>query len=206
MAYRLYVRRYAPFAVFGGPYHGDTRTTPSSSLTDTARTIGFVTFDRTGISGSAGYSSGSSMVGPGARLGTRYGTVTVTVTRSAPTASGVSFAFSTAGANPLAPPGAPDIDTFVDLSVNWTVGRMLIDGQVRGDNFPNAEAFVLDTHGRGVIIFDFRTGGGQDSGPFTRLFGSHSKQVLGSIAASIPLDAAGNFTGVAAVPAAIHGP
>jgi len=205
MPFRLYVRRYAPFAVFGGNFHGDSRSGASSSLSDTARTIGYLTFQRTGVVGSGGYSSGTSMVGAGARLGTHYGAVKATVISTGPTRSGFYVEFSTAGSNPMAP-GAPDIDTFVRVNVDWLGTDLSIAGEVRGDNFPNAEAFVRDTHGRGAVIFDFRTGGGQHTGPFTRLWGANATQVLGSIRALLPLDAAGNLSGVPAVPAAIHGP
>jgi hypothetical protein len=205
MPYRMYIRRYAPFAVFGGSYHGDSRSGPSVSLTDTARTIGFITFDRTGITSSGGYSSGTSMVGVGARLGTRYAPVSMTVLSTAPTANGFTASLSTAGANPLAPPGAPDIDTFVDVTFGWGTSTLTAQGQVRGDNFPNAELFLKDTHGRGALLFDFRTGGGQHTGPFTRLFGAHATQILGSFSASIALDAGANFSGSTPAPTPIHG-
>jgi hypothetical protein len=203
MIYRLFVRRYAPFSSFGIAFHGDGRSGPSVSLKDTARTIGVVLFRRTGILGSHGLSSGTSLAGPGASLGTAYATVSATISGFRPLSNGIAFTLATAGGNPMVP-GAPDIDTFVDIELRWGAGVLSAAGQVRGDDFPNAEVFLKDAHGRGALLFDFRTGGGRHSGPFTRLYGAHATQVLGPIAITVPLDAAGNFARSVAAPT-IHG-
>jgi hypothetical protein len=193
MRYRLYVRRYAPFGSFGLAFEGDHRAGPSVSLSDTARTIGEFIILRTGISSPRGWSSGTRMVGPGAALGSSTASVSATIRSSAPIARGFRASLHTAGANPMVP-GAPDIDTFVDISFSWGIGELVISGEVRGDNFPNAEIFLLDAAGNPALLFDFRTGGGRNTGPFTRLAGSHERQTLGSINTRIPLDRFGNFT------------
>ena len=199
MRYLLVVRRYAPFSYFGGPFHGDGRSGPSVSLRDTARTIGYVGLTRTGVAGSVGLSSGTSIIGPGSLLGTHYASVSVTISGERCLSNGIAFTVATAGGNPMVP-GAPDIDTFVDIALRWGVGDLRAEGQVRGDNFPNAEVFLKDTHGRGALLFDFRTGGGRHTGPFTRLMGAHARQILGSFLESIPLDPAGNFAASIAAP------
>jgi hypothetical protein len=166
------------------------------------------------------------MVGPLAKLGTHYGSVSMTVLSLTPTASGFKVSLQTAGANPMVP-GAPDIDTFVDVSFGWGIGTLTagghvwhasfaagasimtltVHGEVRGDNFPNAEVFLMDMHGRGVLLFDYRTGGGPDTGPFTRLSGAHAGLVLGSFSTSIMIDAHENFLGsTPSAPTPIHGP
>jgi len=45
----------------------------------------------------------------------------------------------------------------------------------------------------GALLFDYRTAGGRNTGPFVRLEGSHESTVLGRFARPIGLDAAGNF-------------
>ena len=90
-------------------------------------------------------------------------------------------------------PAAPDIDTFVDFGVEWIGNGLRFRGSVRGDDFPNAEIFVLDSKGFGCLLFDGRTTGGQDTGPLTRLAGSHESQNLGSFNCTTSLSPAGAF-------------
>jgi hypothetical protein len=88
---------------------------------------------------------------------------------------------------------APDIDTFVDFCADWHGTGVRFSGVIRGDDFPNAEVFVLDANGLGCLLFDGRTTGGQDTGPFTRLAGGHEWQTLGQFCCSIPLSASSLF-------------
>lgn len=39
---------------------------------------------------------------------------------------------------------------------------------------------MIEPSGRQVLLFDFRTSGGQSTGPFTRLIGDHSGAILGT--------------------------
>jgi hypothetical protein len=105
----------------------------------------------------------------------------------------ISFTAYTAGSNPCVP-GAPDIDTFVDLDAVFSMSSVVFSGKVRGDSFPNAEVWVYDgTVNPGyVLLFDFRTGGGQNTGPAT-LFGSGKSNVLGTFQVTIPTDKSGRF-------------
>lgn len=73
--YTLYVRRYAPFASFGGGFEGDDRvysTNPSA----TARTAAVVAFGPSGPGKVDGFSDGSAYVGPWAvRRSVRLGAI-----------------------------------------------------------------------------------------------------------------------------------
>ncbi len=58
----LVVRRYAPFAEFGGGFEGDTRTEATTSPTATARTVGVVEFDAKSVRGYRSFSDGSEFL------------------------------------------------------------------------------------------------------------------------------------------------
>ncbi len=90
-------------------------------------------------------------------------------------------------------PFAPDIDTYVDIDAVFRRTVLEINGVVRGDNFPNAEVFLMDERGQSVLMFAFATDGDQTTGPMTRLAGDHSGQLLGPFRSSIPIDATGHF-------------
>lgn len=195
----LYMRRYAPFATFGGGFEGDHRDSPSTDTAATARTIGVAMFGPNGVESSTGYSSGTAWmpleaVKPPHRFPVPYptprkinrvfGKVNTTISKVKVNGSTVSFTMHTEGANPMVP-GAPDIDTFVDFEVSFGRG-MHYKGRVRGDSFPNAEIFVLERSGRAIPLFDFRTKGGRNTGPLTRLPGSGSGNVLGRFDVMVP--------------------
>jgi hypothetical protein len=199
MAFAMVFRRYAPFAQFGMGFEGDHRAGPSVSMSATARTIGIVEFDRSGIYKIDAYSSGTRFTGGGAFVrdrmfgGVHFSHVTKTLTNQAVNPNSISFTASTAGANPMVP-GAPEIDTFVDFSAEWIASSIRMQGRVRGDNFPNAEVFVLDSTLVGCLLFDGRTTGGADTGPMTRLEGAHESQVLGSFFCTVGLSGSGDFS------------
>jgi hypothetical protein len=194
MTYAIVFRRYAPFKSFGGGFEGDTRTGPSTSPLASARTIDITYFDRTGVGRSVGLSSGTTHTifgGHGiSKVSTAVSSVTVRPTS-------IAFSVASAGANPLVPL-APDIDTFVDIRVTFSTQRLVVEGQVRGDTFPNAEVILYDggTPVRAVLLFDFRTAGGRNTGPLTRLEGAHASTVLGRFGRPIAVDAVGNFLAV----------
>ncbi len=196
MAYTLVFRRYAPFASFAG-FEGDVRTEPSTSMDATARTIGTVPFAPGQVGTVSKGSSGTQITmfgGAVARLiGTRHSNVASSVTVQTATIDSVRFTALTSGANPMFGPAAPAIDTFIDVHAVFRGAVLELSGTVRGDNFPNAEVFVLDEKGNGTLLFSLKTDGGQNTGPFTRLWGEHAKQVLGTFRLAIPVDAAGLF-------------
>ncbi|MDJ0643268.1 MAG: hypothetical protein QNJ15_10645 [Erythrobacter sp.] len=179
MSWVLDFRRYAPFATFGGGFHGDGRAVPNYH--GTARTRGVVEFD---IAAGTATGTGSSGVSYHAAYPSyrRTGTTSCSITKLVATRGSLKFTVQTAGALPLIP-GAPDIDTFIDFSVTQVGRRIVFGGLVRGDNFPNAEVFI---HPAGVTtptpiaVWHFATTGGRNTGPMTRLAGSHSLQVLGT--------------------------
>lgn len=90
-------------------------------------------------------------------------------------------------------PGAPDIDTFVDMKAMFLPGAMTLEARVRGDGFPNAEVFVYDGVGKSVLLWDFTTSGDRNIGPLTMLSGSHSSLRLGSFFKVISLRPGGGF-------------
>lgn len=188
MSNYLFVRRYAPFATFGGGFEGDNRTGASTSPVATARTIGVVEFGPTGVTALVGFSTGSTFEGAGPwlaeKIGRHFSKVKSEVTGLAVSPRTLGFTVQTAGANPLVPVVAPDIDTFVDFNVSFGENTRYW-GTVRGDSFPNAEVFVVDEAGREILLFDFRTGGGRNTGPMTRLAGAHARQTLGSFDVTI---------------------
>jgi hypothetical protein len=205
MAFSLVFRRYAPFEVFGFGFEGDNRSGPSVSLSSTARTIGIVEFIRGDIVSFRSFSSGTRFLGSTTAVlvspvgtifemarGQKFSNVTKTLTRMV-TPDSIGLSASTAGANPLVP-GAPDIDTFVDFNVQWIGSNLVMQGRVRGDDFPNAEVFVLDSAGTACLLFDGRTTKDKDAGPMTELAGSHETQILGAYFAAMNLTSGGDFT------------
>lgn len=115
--YALFFRRYAPFASFGGGFEGDHRTSSSTILTATARTVGAISFAPGHVDPISGSSSGTAFVGAGALverlLGRHISKVTASVSVSTATLGCIRFSAQTAGANPMIPL-APAIDTYVD--------------------------------------------------------------------------------------------
>jgi hypothetical protein len=193
--YSLHFRRYAPFDKFGFPsFKGDKRTHASTSLTETSRTHGCVVFSRAGILKSFGESSGTHDANLILHFLEReaVGKVSINAKRTnlaGPALLGIKA--STSGSNPLMP-GSPDIDTSVELSVDWGMPSTLrVSGSVSGDDFPNLEVFLrCRATKKSVLIVDGRTTRGPVAGPIS-LFGSGGK--LCSFSTSIPLDASGNF-------------
>jgi hypothetical protein len=196
--YGLYFRRYAPFDTFarvnpvdlGGSSEGDKRTTASTSLKVTARTYGCVMFNEYGIvyrfAGTTGTLTSTLLWGD--IVG--YSKVSMTLVRSTLTGPSLfGFRASTAGAYPLLP-ASPDIDTIVTARVDFGLRNFLrLNGEVSGDNFPNLEVFLLCYRsGRTALLIDGRTTGGRDTGPFNRLWGSHSNHSLGRLDASLALN------------------
>jgi hypothetical protein len=196
MLFLLVFRRYAPFASFGLGFEGDGRTGPSVSLSATARTVGSLFFDQRTAGKSLGFSSGTSFVGFGEKFrefaARHYSTVRFTLSNVKATSLGISFTALTEGANPMVP-AAPDIDTYVDFSAKWMGTALHFQGALRGDSFPNAEVFVLDRDSKACLLFDGRTTGGRNTGPFAGLPGSGESSRIGTFSKVVPLSAAGSF-------------
>jgi hypothetical protein len=196
MIYGLFFRRYAPFKTFGGGFEGDNRSTASTSLAATARTIGALNFSPGNVGNMTAESSGTTFAGLGAWiqlfLGKHQSEVTSSVSVATRTIKFLRFTAQTSGANPMVP-AAPSIDTYLDAQVLFRSQAIEICGTLRGDNFPNAEVFATDAAGKSVLIFEFATTGGQTTGPMARLAGDHSAQILGVFSKRIALMRGGNF-------------
>jgi hypothetical protein len=196
LAFLFVFRRYAPFAEFGFGFEGDHRTVASTSLDATARTTGKVPFARGSIGTIGATSSGTQFSGGGDWVrklaGRHMSDVTCAIAKKVIGPTSISFSASTAGANPMVP-GAPAIDTYVDFRAEWIGSSVRFSGTVRGDDFPNAEVFVVDAKGVGCLLFDGRTTGGQNTGPMTRLAGAHAAQVLGQFSLAVAVTPTGSF-------------
>jgi len=196
MIYNLVFRRYAPFKSFGGGFEGDDRQGPTTSLIATARTTGIITFAPGNAGHIQAFSSGTSFVGGGAKvqemLGHHLSKVTSSVTVTTRTIQQIRLTALTSGANPMIP-GAPAIDTYIDLSVGFRTMALELSGTVRGDDFPNAEIFVIDAKGRSSPVFAFATTGGRSTGPMLRLAGANSGKILGEFSCKVPTMSDGAF-------------
>lgn len=187
--YGLYFRRYAPFDTFGLGFEGDSRSAASTSLKVTARTYGYVMFNQFEIvnqfAGTTGTHYHSSIWGDIA-ASSKVSLTNVRSRLAGP--SLIEFSASTAGSNPLVPK-APDIDTFVTARFDFGHQKlMMISGEVFGDDFPNLEVFLLCYRSaHTALLIDGRTTGGRNTGPFTRLKGSHSNKSLGRLSGILML-------------------
>lgn len=183
--YRLFFRRFAPFKSFGGGFEGDNRS-HSTSLKQTSRTSAHVKFNKAGVIGQTGHSSGTEWI-----VGSGTGKVSVKTTFKHATGGTVVFRTSSAGSNPLVP-GAPDIDTFITCAAGFTPAELMVSGQVHGDGFPHAEVFIMDWKDSAHMLMEYSTRSGW-AGPFHRLFGSNDKNKLGTFRAKIALNADGSL-------------
>ena len=100
------------------------------------------------------------------------------------------------------PQGTPDIDTFIDFTATFGGGKVLFEGVVRGDGFPNAEVFVLDAASQAAPLFDYRTKS-NEAGPLWRLFGAHAGNRLGDFRREVNLKPDGSFGANAGGPPAV---
>jgi hypothetical protein len=95
-------------------------------------------------------------------------------------------------ANDPLPVVAPDLNTYIDLTIK-VVGtgdtRVLqISGQLKGDPFPDAEAFMTDRAGNRVMLATF------SEKIITSILGSNEDTPLVKISATIPIDKTGQFS------------
>ncbi|MDY3525982.1 RHS repeat domain-containing protein [Riemerella anatipestifer] len=201
--YPITIRAFAPFEEFGYGFHGDNRgfTTYQGVSSRMTNWIAFDT-DKTNIT-TGGYSSPT--------YHTKFPNYKKTARPIAKFRDGLSitkrgdfktFKFGThaKAANPLTPPGTPDIDIFSDFTIteNKKAGTLSIRGNLKGDNFPSTEAFITDPSGQAVFIGvgQIDAGVDKDNGPFTELPGEGSTKHITSFNFTITTDNKGNFTGV----------
>lgn len=213
--YTFWFRRYAPFDDFGATgfrFEGDHRDSGSTSERATSRTYGCLYFTTSevlyGFSGSSGttwegyapWTSGMlgvrillDVLNNDAKGATAFTNVSLDVVENVQP-NIIEFTASTAGAMPLLPHVSPDIDTTVKMKFDFTQkGVLAIKGHAIGDDFPNLEIFLVTPSGRSALLVDSYTTGGQDSGPMTRLLGSHDENLIGSCYLSLPLNDRGEL-------------
>lgn len=189
--YPITIRSFAPFKTFGGGFHGDNRGFSTSS-TATARVHQRINFDtdKTQLKTNVWSSPTSHRFLPGSL--TETPSVSIGGFSIADNGGSRTFNFDThsKGANPMAP-GSPNIDVFSNFSITESDGLLNISGNLKGDNFPSAEAFITDPNGNNIFIGI----GFYEGSPFSSL-GGENKRDITSFNFGITTDKSGNFTGV----------
>jgi hypothetical protein len=175
----LYVRSFAPWQWFGiepPPYacadncfHGDDRSF-TTSLSVTSRISGKIQFR---LPGMTIYGTPTATSSPSVDVYGRTKTAVDTITT---TSQGGMLNMHFSGANPLIWPQSlsPDIDTRLDLigSVDAAPdGQVCYYGNLYGDQFPDAEVFVVNSQNQATTLLTFTTPGGPNSGPIKYLPG-----------------------------------
>ena len=199
--YPITIRGFAPFKEFGFGYHGDGRGYSTGDVS--ARVHQRINFDtdKTTMTTNAWSSPTYKTNNPS---GAKTGTPSVEFTRNTTLSKNEdskTFSFGThvAAANPLTPPGTPNIDIFSSFSVteNKKAGTLNVSGSLTGDNFPSTEAFMTDPTGNNVFIGigQIATGVDKDFGPFTELPFENTRPIS-SFNFTINTDSKGNFIGV----------
>jgi hypothetical protein len=185
--YFVYMRRFASPKTFGGvPFHGDSRGV-STNLDVTSRTSGtfiLMNDDR----GTVLNVCSDPTILDVLLFNT---TLTKTASPSATLINGNSLVdgspliiFTTKGANPLVP-GSPDIDSRLDLQVRENSESITLSGTLRGDPFPSAEVFIVDTQGTTMLLTSYTTPLDSATGPYLWLPGDRDVR-LGTFNVTIP--------------------
>lgn len=198
--YTFHVRSFHPDVTFGGGFMGDNRgfsNNPSSS----ARIAQQFTFDpSTGQSSNRGFANNFSMHAEGfvASKGLwGIGKETPSEAHFDVSGGNGSYDISTGyeGANPLTPGLlTPMIDVHSNFSVteNLDKGILSISASITGDNFPNAEAFVVDQSGKNSVFIGVSSLSGS---VLISLWGDNYRDMINADF-NIGIDDKGNFTGV----------
>ena len=175
----LYVRSFAPWDWFGAEppicanncFRGNNRSfTTSRDKSVTSKVTGIVKFllpTMTLVGTPTAYSDVSRDVY--GRAATGQPTISVNA------AGDGKLHMEFAGANPLVP--SPDIDTKLDISAQVKSGQACYSGHLYGDAFPNAEAFVVNSHDQAAMLLTFATTGGRNTGPLHFLPGNNNRDM-----------------------------
>jgi hypothetical protein len=101
--------------------------------------------------------------------------------------------------NPDGGPSADiDVETQLHVGVSSSPGGsqvLSINGEIRGDKFPSAEAFVKDAKGTAVFLGVSPAGYGPTTGPFLALPGNNRLPMM-NVSVQIVTNSKGLFTGV----------
>jgi hypothetical protein len=94
-----------------------------------------------------------------------------------PSGSGFAGFVEVEAANPLTP--SFDIDLRLNLRMTRENTQLHVSGNLVGDAFPNAEAFLRDFRNKAILMGDFRTSGGQLGGPVLMLMAQGTRSMGG---------------------------
>lgn len=191
---QLFLRAYAPFATFGSSgnparmsFRGDGRTAASTNTADSARLTYILPIALSDMKPDLGArnvfcdpSHGTGSVVRFFGRGSVDPQTSIVTSTAQPQATeffepvgrpgtGIAGHIEVAAANPLLP--SPDIDLRLNVKMVRETDRIHLVGNLAGDRFPNAEAFLRDSTNNTVLLVDYRTDGDRDSGPIKRLFG-----------------------------------
>lgn len=168
----VYVRSFAPWAVFGTIYKGDNRGfTTSRSKEVTSRIWAYVRFDvRTAriLDRNVG-SDPSHQIWPVEREAN--GTPQMNATTA-----GRDLRIDVWGNNPLFP-GSADVDIHLNANTRSSGNKTCFSGSMTGDGFPNAEVFVVGQGNRATMIHTFATTADPDTGPYRLLPGDFGRDM-----------------------------
>lgn len=199
--YPITIRGFAPFKHFGFGYHGDNRGYSTGNVSARVHQVINFDTDKTSITTNAWSSPTWKTSDPGTK---KTATPSVRFTRDSVINSkgdNTTFDFGShvGAANPLTPPGTPEIDIFSNFSIteNEKAGTLSVSGSLRGDNFPSTEAFITDSSGNNLFIGvgQIAAGVDKDWGPFTELPLKNERPIT-RFNFVITTDKKGNFTGV----------
>ncbi|PWG81170.1 RHS repeat domain-containing protein, partial [Pararcticibacter amylolyticus] len=193
--YPITVRAFHPDKYFGGGYSGDNRgyTTAPATARVTQRLL-FDT-DKSTLTSQAWSSKTHALYGTfESRAMPKQKISSFTSSTGSDGAKHFGIEAHVASANPLAPPGTPDVDVFSSLSITSKDNTLSITGKLTGDNFPSTEAFVSDPSGQSVFLGI----GLKEGNPYQSLWGTNKENPIANISLSLTTDDKGNFTGVSA--------
>ncbi len=203
----IHVRSFAPFDSFGfSGWHGDGNNRPFSTSDKYSSRMRQVTSYDTDT-------RESSTIAYGNISASKYGAIAYSDAEVTDNSFGNRINTHLYGNNDAVmpgilgpgsgPDGGPtwDIDINTDLFVTVSDGEngdqiLTIAGNITGDNFPSAEAFVRDSQGKNSVFLGASAAGyGPNKGPFIKLAGNNKRQMM-SVNVQIVTDKDGNFKGV----------
>lgn len=190
--YPITVRAFHPDKYFGG-YSGDNRGYTTAFAT--ARVTQKLLFDtdKSSLTSEAWSSKTHALYGAFESRATPKQEITsFTSSTSDDGAKHFGIQAHVASANPLAPPGTPDVDVFSALSITSKDNTLSITGKLTGDNFPSTEAFVSDPSGQSVFLGI----GSKEGNPYKSLWGDNKDNQITNFSLSLTTDGKGNFIGV----------
>ena len=199
----IYVRSFAPFKTFGGyNWVGDGDTRPFSMKSNYgSRLSQMISYETTTTQRLVSY-CGSTSIG---LLGPVIGKSEAD--QDAEFGIGNYFKTHLSGNDDAIVPGmdgtaiedfqSPDIDVHNSFYITEDKEKntLMISGEMSGDGFPAAEAYVKDASGTGLFLATSPAQYGPNTGPFYALFGDNNRP-MGNYGMKISVDNKGNFMGV----------